>query len=239
MIPRYVRVCMCVCVVIPFILDVSLVDVPAGVTQEEGHTGFLHLPSAVLALTFLARRIQPLLPLVESQVELCVLTNYLSKNPSSCDCTEIRTHVPTSEGFEVTNWTTGDQQQFYQSHPYGYVVTATLPSRQYVCMYVCMVITDGRVWIDRVRLPILLVVSLTWKISTLPCPHSRLRIESRDTGSVVPFRTSLPILHTQAECRAYSRDSSRFRRVLLGDISVFVAGSRLRFFVAMQAQHSS
>ena len=26
------------CVVIPFILDVSLVDVPAGVTQEEGHT---------------------------------------------------------------------------------------------------------------------------------------------------------------------------------------------------------
>ena len=27
-------------------------DVPAGVTQEEGHTGFLHLPSAVLALFF-------------------------------------------------------------------------------------------------------------------------------------------------------------------------------------------
>ena len=94
---------MYVCVVIPFILDVSLVDVPAGVTQEEGHTGFLHLPSAVLALIFLARRIHPLLPLVERQVELCVLTNYLSKNPSSCDCTEIRTHVPTSEGFEVTN----------------------------------------------------------------------------------------------------------------------------------------
>ena len=33
--------------VIPFILDVWLVDVPAGVTQEEGHTGFLHLPSAM------------------------------------------------------------------------------------------------------------------------------------------------------------------------------------------------
>ena len=27
----------CVCVVIPFILDVRFVDVPAGVTQEEGH----------------------------------------------------------------------------------------------------------------------------------------------------------------------------------------------------------
>ena len=25
------------------------------------------------------------------------------KNPSSCDCAEIRTHVPTSQGFEITN----------------------------------------------------------------------------------------------------------------------------------------
>ena len=41
---------MCVCVAFPFILDVRLVDVPAGVTQEEGHTEFfIHLPSAVLA----------------------------------------------------------------------------------------------------------------------------------------------------------------------------------------------
>ena len=43
---------MCVihCVVIPFILDVRVVDAPAGVTQAKGQTGFLHLPSAVLAL---------------------------------------------------------------------------------------------------------------------------------------------------------------------------------------------
>ena len=48
------------CVFIPFILDVRLVDVPAGVTQEEGHTAFLtHLPSAVLALIFPAGRVQP------------------------------------------------------------------------------------------------------------------------------------------------------------------------------------
>ena len=61
---------MCVCVAIPFILDVRLVDVPAGVTQEEGHTGFLHLPSAVLALIFLVRRIhQPFLSLVDREVE--------------------------------------------------------------------------------------------------------------------------------------------------------------------------
>ena len=53
-------------------------DVPAGVTQEEGHTGFLihHLLSAVRALIFLARRIQPLLflSLVDREVEFCVLT---------------------------------------------------------------------------------------------------------------------------------------------------------------------
>ena len=42
--------CVCVLVVIPLILDVRLVDVPARVTLEEGHTGFIiHLPSAVLA----------------------------------------------------------------------------------------------------------------------------------------------------------------------------------------------
>ena len=53
-----VCVCVCMCVVIPFILDARFVDAPAGVTQREGHTGFLHLPSAVLTLIFLARRIQ-------------------------------------------------------------------------------------------------------------------------------------------------------------------------------------
>ena len=38
------------CVAIPFILDVRLVDVQAGVTQEEGLTRSLHLPSAVLCV---------------------------------------------------------------------------------------------------------------------------------------------------------------------------------------------
>ena len=52
----------------------SSLDVPAGVTQEEGHTGFLiHLPSAVHAFIFLARRIQSSLSLVDSEVEFCVL----------------------------------------------------------------------------------------------------------------------------------------------------------------------
>ena len=69
----FVCIHVCVCVVIPFIVDVRLVDVSAGVTQEEGHTGFLHLPSAVLALVFLARRIQPFLSVVGREIEYCVL----------------------------------------------------------------------------------------------------------------------------------------------------------------------
>ena len=67
--------CMCVFSSHPFWTSSSL-DVPAGVTQEEGHTGFLiHLPSAVRALIFVARRIQPFLSLVDREVEFCVLTS--------------------------------------------------------------------------------------------------------------------------------------------------------------------
>ena len=60
--------CDCVYVVVPFILDVRLVDAPAGVTQEEGHTGILRLPSAVLVL-------MPSISLVDRKVEFCVPTN--------------------------------------------------------------------------------------------------------------------------------------------------------------------
>ena len=69
-------VCVCVCVFSSqsFWTSSSL-DVPAGVTQEESHTGFLiHLLSAVRALIFLPRRIQPFLSLVDCGVEFCVLT---------------------------------------------------------------------------------------------------------------------------------------------------------------------
>ena len=70
----------------------SSLDVPAGVTQEESHTGgkshrrkvtqeeshtgfLIHLPSAVHAFIFLARRIQPSLFLVDREVEFSVLTS--------------------------------------------------------------------------------------------------------------------------------------------------------------------
>ena len=52
-------VCVCVCVCfIPFFLDVRLVDVPAGVTQEEGHTGFSHpFPSWTVKSNLVYQRI--------------------------------------------------------------------------------------------------------------------------------------------------------------------------------------
>ena len=73
----YRRVCICVahgvcvCVFFPSILDIKFVG-----RTSRGHTGFLiHLPSAVRALIFVARRIQPFLSLVDREVEFCVLTN--------------------------------------------------------------------------------------------------------------------------------------------------------------------
>ena len=67
---------MCLCVVSSHSFwTSSSLDVPAGVTQEEGHTGFLiHLLSAVRALILLARWIQPFLSFVDREVEFCVLT---------------------------------------------------------------------------------------------------------------------------------------------------------------------
>ena len=65
-------VCVCVCVIFLFILDIKFV----GCTSQ-GHTGFVtHLLSAVRALIFLARRIQPFLSLVDREVEFRVLTIY-------------------------------------------------------------------------------------------------------------------------------------------------------------------
>ena len=80
----YCCTAVCVCYVISshsFWTSSSL-DVPAGVTQEEGHTGFfIHLLSAVRPLIFLARRTQPFLSLVDREVEFCVLTTFIVLHP--------------------------------------------------------------------------------------------------------------------------------------------------------------
>ena len=58
------------------------IDVPAGVTQEEGNTGFsIHLLSAALALIFLARRIQPFLSLVDREVEFLCTNDLIILHP--------------------------------------------------------------------------------------------------------------------------------------------------------------
>ena len=58
------------------------------------------------------------------------------------------------------NWSMVD---LARQHSFGTTLMFTGPvpvcPRQYVCMSVCMVITYSRVWINRVGLPILLVVS--------------------------------------------------------------------------------
>ena len=76
----------CVCVVIPFILDVRFVDVPARITQEEGHTGFLHLSSAVHAIIFIEgfSRSFPS-STVNSNFVLCVFSSHSFWTSSSLD----------------------------------------------------------------------------------------------------------------------------------------------------------
>ena len=119
----------------------SSLDVPAGVIQEEGHTGFLiYLPSAVRALIFIARRIQPFLSLVEPEVEFCVLrsTNDLivlhyllgvfffffnGKNPVY---RESNSRPNVSDGFEVTSELPGQPaihaSVFYFWAPYSLLI---------------------------------------------------------------------------------------------------------------------
>ena len=77
--------------------------------------------------------------------------------------------------------------------------------------YVCMVITYSRIWINRVRLPILLAVSQTTKMNIPLSPCAPANLVSRD-GSSRPVPRQPAYLHPQVESGAYLRDSSRFPR---------------------------
>ena len=83
-----------------------------------------------------------------------------------------------------------------------------------VRVYVCICWSSHRarvVWINRVRLPILLVVSWTGKNNTSLSAFAPENLVSRDGfGSPVPRQ--LAHIHTQTESRAYLRDSSRVPR---------------------------
>ena len=70
------------CVFFPFILDINGRTSRGHTGGRQGHTGFLiHLLSAVRALIFLVRRIQPFLSLVDREVESCVLTILIVLHP--------------------------------------------------------------------------------------------------------------------------------------------------------------
>ena len=92
----------------------------------------------------------------------------------------------------------------------GWEILCDLPP-VYVCIYVCMVITYSRVWINRVRLPILLVVSWTGEMNIPLSPCVPENLVSRD-GFSRPVPRQPAHLHIQAESGAYLRDSSRVPR---------------------------
>ena len=74
----FVIVCVCVCFLPIHSGHQVRWTYQPGSHRREGHTGFLiHLLSAVRALIFLARRIQPFLSLVDREVEFCILINDL------------------------------------------------------------------------------------------------------------------------------------------------------------------
>ena len=105
------------CVVIPFILDVRFKV--CGRTSSRGHTGEMEHrispPSFCGAcLNFSREKDYPFLSLVDREVVFFLhllmgifvflyLYLFSEETPSSCDDIDIRTHVPTSDGFEVIN----------------------------------------------------------------------------------------------------------------------------------------
>ena len=74
-----------------------------------------------------------------------------------------------------------------------------------------MVTHTARVWINRVRLPILNVVSITAKNNISLSAFAPENLVSRD-GFSGPVPRQPAHLHTQAESGAYLRDSSRVPR---------------------------
>ena len=176
--PWQVTMCVRVCVFSSYSFwTSSSLDVPAGVTQEEGHTGFLIHLSTVRALIFLARRIQPFLSLVDREVESCVLTIYsfstrwaflflffsflVRKIPfAGIELTSQR--VRGLRGTSELPGRPADQLIFASlSHTHYWYEMGMLKVSAvlYTCENVCMVTHIARVRINRVRLPILLVCS--------------------------------------------------------------------------------
>ena len=97
--------------------------------------------------------------------------------------------------------------------PLFFVTWGTSAAAVAAASTVCMVTHIARVWINRVRLPILLVVSWTGKMNISLSAFAPENLVSRD-GFSRPVPRQAAHLHTQAESinSAYSRDSSRVPR---------------------------
>ena len=79
--PSNSNLVVCVCVFFPFILDIKFVGrTSRGHTGGRSHRFLIHL-SAVRALIFLARRIQPFLSLVDREVEFLCTNDLIVLHP--------------------------------------------------------------------------------------------------------------------------------------------------------------
>ena len=81
-----------------------------------------------------------------------------------------------------------------------------------VCMYVCMVVTYTKSMDQPGEVANPARGQLNRENEHSPVLRACLRIWSHETGSAVPSRVSLFILHAQAEYGAYLRDPSRVPR---------------------------
>ena len=105
----------------------------------------------------------------------------------------------------------------------------TLSGCRNVCMYVCMVITYSKSKDQSGKVANFFSWSAGQGKFIFSCPCSRLRIWCRETGSAVPFRFSLFILHTQFQSGAYSRDSPDFHGGVHLHIPTYAIGSSPEF----------
>ena len=94
---------------------------------------------------------------------------------------------------------------------YIYIYTLDYWKTCHTDVVCCMVTHIARVWINRVRLPILLVVSWTGTINVSLSAFAPENLVSRD-GFGSPFPRQPAHLYTQTESGAHLRDSSRVPR---------------------------
>ena len=104
--------------------------------------------------------------------------------------------------------------------------TGPVPAQsRYICLHVCMVITYSKSKDEPGKVANPARGQLNRKIYTryiFPCPRSRLRIWSRETGSAVPYRVSqlVSILRINISCERHRHANSGLGRGRYGVMAV-------------------